>query len=75
MKRILMIAILMLGIALVAVACDDDDDNGSDDTTTTETTTFWLAEDVGPVLLEYRVVVNGDLRETITDELTSYSLP
>jgi uncharacterized surface protein with fasciclin (FAS1) repeats len=36
MKRILMIAILLLGIALVAVACGDDDDDGADGTTTTE---------------------------------------
>ncbi len=37
MKRILMIAILMLGIAAVAVACGDDDDDGADGTTATET--------------------------------------
>jgi hypothetical protein len=42
---------------------------------TFEATTLRFAKSVGPVLREYRVVANSILRDTVTDELRSYSLP
>jgi hypothetical protein len=43
--------------------------------TSSETTTLWLAEDVGPVKIEFTTISKGTMIGRITDELVSYSLP
>jgi hypothetical protein len=43
--------------------------------TSSETTTVWLAEDVGPVKIEFVTVSRGKVIGRISDELTSYSIP
>jgi hypothetical protein len=43
--------------------------------TSSETTTLWLAENVGPVKIEFTTISRGNVIGWITDELVSYSIP
>ncbi len=40
-----------------------------------ETTTFWLAEGIGPVKIEYEAMSAGAVIQRITEELVSYQVP
>jgi uncharacterized surface protein with fasciclin (FAS1) repeats len=72
MKRIFMVAVLMLGIALVAVACGDDDDDDANGTTATEATaeagTIVDVASEGGFTTLVTAVEAADLTETLSGE-------
>ncbi len=45
------------------------------DSPSAEVTTYWLAENVGPVKVEFTAISGGTVIQRITDELVSYQAP